>query len=159
MGSLNQKFNVYLGGPIFGRTDSDCKDWRMTATEELSAVANTIDPMRRDYRGKTHLPGMDTEIVELDKKDIDESDVLLVYYDKPSVGTSMEILYAYNRLKYIVIVNASGQDVVSPWLTYHASAMFDNLDEALEHLKTVEAVYFNSPLVEEVGVWPEDEKV
>ena len=159
MASLDHKYNVYLGGPIFGRTDSDCKDWRNKATEVLSEVANTIDPMRRDYRGRTDMPGIDVEIVELDKHDIDESDVLLVYYDKPSVGTSMEILYAYNHMKYIVVVNASGQKVVSPWLTYHASVMFDNLDDALEHLKEVDVLSLDTSLIEEVGIWPEDEKV
>src|SRR5258707_4663776 len=40
-------------------------------------------------------PGIAAEIVENDKADIDKSDVLLVNYVKPSVGTSMEILWAW----------------------------------------------------------------
>jgi len=158
MDTSNPKYNIYLGGPIFNRSDDDCKNWRNTVKKELEDVANCIDPMRRDYRGKTHLPGMDSEIVELDKEDIDGSDALLVYYDKPSVGTSMEILYAYDRLLKIVVVNASDQDYLSPWLTYHASLIFDGLDEAIDFLKE-DGLGFNWTKMEEVGVWSDDEGI
>jgi hypothetical protein len=40
---------VYLCGPINGCTDSECIDWRAAAKKRLS---DTIDPMRRDYRGR-----------------------------------------------------------------------------------------------------------
>lgn len=40
---------VYLCGPINGCTDDQCKNWREAAKQVLS---DTVDPMRRDYRGR-----------------------------------------------------------------------------------------------------------
>ncbi len=121
---------VYLAGPINGRSDQDCKDWRETAKKVLS---DTLDPMDRDYRGRENEPGIDAEIVNSDEDDIHESDALLVYFDKPSVGTSMEVLYAYLIGKEIFIVNASDKPL-SPWLTYHADKIFPTLNDALEFI-------------------------
>ena len=85
---------IYLGGAINGCTNSECTDWREEA-KQLIGDWTPIDPMVRDYRGKEDESV--NEIVELDKRDINMSDVLLVSYVKPSVGTSMEILYAWEH--------------------------------------------------------------
>lgn len=122
---------VYLCGPINGRSDDDCKGWREYAKERLTA---TVDPMARDYRGRELDPGISREIVENDKRDIDACDALLVFYDKPSVGTSMEILYSWDRRKRIVVVNKSDKPL-SPWLVYHASEVYSDLDTAIAALK------------------------
>lgn len=121
---------VYLCGPINGRSDDDCKGWREYVKERLP---DTRDPMDRDYRGRELEPGIAAEIVMNDKSDVLESDVLLVYYDKPSVGTSMEILYAYERDKHIVLVDRSDKPL-SPWLIHHCDVIVKSLDEAIARL-------------------------
>ena len=117
---------VYLCGHINGCTDAECTDWR----EFVKAKwwGNTLDPMRRDYRGKED--DSVNEIVELDKIDIMRSDALLVNYDKPSVGTSMEVFYAFERGKYVVVVAAEGARI-SPWLRYHSHAITHSFETAL----------------------------
>jgi nucleoside 2-deoxyribosyltransferase len=120
---------IYLCGPINGRSDDDCKTWRSAVSARF---ADTLDPMRRDYRGKE--AESFREIVELDKIDVASCDVVLVYFDKPSVGTSMEMLYAWERGKRIVLVDRSAAPL-SPWLRYHSHAVFKSLDEAMEHLE------------------------
>jgi len=116
---------IYLAGPILGCNDSECKDWRELAKKILPAE-KFFDPMARDYRGceDNHIK----EIVEDDKKDIDASDILVVYYNKPSVGTSMEIIYAWERNKTVLIVVPPGLQV-SPWLKYHSHGIFKSLAE------------------------------
>jgi nucleoside 2-deoxyribosyltransferase len=116
---------VYLCGPINGRSDDDCKTWREAAK---AVLPDTLDPMRRDYRGKESEAWR--EIVELDKIDVASCDALLVYFDRPSVGTSMEMLYAWERGKRIVLVNRSAAQL-SPWLVYHSHKVCASLDEAL----------------------------
>ncbi len=116
---------VYLCGPINGCTDEECRDWREMAKLHLP---DTLDPMRRDYRGKEQ--DSVREIVELDKIDVTNSDVILVNFDKPSVGTSMELLYAWERGKMVVVVHKAGV-VLSPWLVYHSHYRFTSFDEAL----------------------------
>lgn len=123
---------VYLCGPINGRSDPDCKDWREYAKQKLG---DTLDPMDRDYRGRELEPGIASEIVENDKKDIKQCGALLVYFDKPSVGTSMEILFAYQLGIPVVLVDVS-EKPLSPWLIHHCSEVFKTLDEAIEGLNS-----------------------
>lgn len=120
---------TYLCGPILGCNDSECKNWREEAKKNLKA---TLDPMIRDYRG-SHLDHIQ-EIVEEDKKDIDECDSLLVKFEKPSVGTSMEIIYAWERQKFIVTVVEDKNIDLSPWLVYHSSIIVNSLKEAYKVL-------------------------
>lgn len=119
---------VYLCGPINGCTDEQCINWRESAK---AVLPDTVDPMRRDFRGRED--DCAAEIVEGDKEDIDGCDGLLVNYDKPSVGTSMEVLYAFERGILIVIVATPGVSI-SPWLRYHADYLVNTFSEAFEIL-------------------------
>lgn len=107
---------VYLCGGINGLSDSDAKDWREQAKVMLAPL-ETLDPMRRDYRGveaaNVH------EIVHGDLKDISECDVVLAMCARPSWGTAMEIFYAHtiNKPVFSVVPNISA---VSPWLAFHS---------------------------------------
>lgn len=121
---------IYLAGPIFDCDDSECVAWRDLARAHLGEF-ELYDPMVRDYRGRT------TEnvqaIVEEDKADIDTCDLLLVNMVKPSAGTSMEIIYAWERKKPVYVVYPDEE--VSPWILYHASKVFQTLDEAMTFIK------------------------
>jgi hypothetical protein len=120
---------VYLCGPINGCTDAECKDWRSYAKSHLT---NTLDPMRRDYRGRE--AESVNEIVELDKRDVAACDVILANCPKPSVGTSMEIFLAWQMSKIVVAV---AQEPVSPWLRYHSTKIVGTIKEAIDWLETV----------------------
>jgi nucleoside 2-deoxyribosyltransferase len=118
---------VYLAGPINGATDAEANDWRTRAKTLLAASGDTFsDPMDRDYRGQEDWHTI--QIVENDKADIDAADAVIAWCPKPSVGTSMEILYCYERNKPCVVVVPSGP--VSPWLRYHATAVRENIEAA-----------------------------
>lgn len=117
---------AYLCGPINGASDEECNHWRDMVTELWGGPV--LNPMRRDYRGKEAVAYR--EIVELDKIDVAASDVLIVTYDKPSVGTSMEILYAWQMGKPIVVVCKSAT-VISPWLRYHCHHMTNSYLDAV----------------------------
>lgn len=117
---------AYLCGPINGCTDEEANGWRAVVKELWPGP--TLDPMRRDYRGREAVATR--EIVELDKVDVAASDVLIVSYDKPSVGTSMEVIWAWERGKPIVIV-ARPETVLSPWLVYHSHAVTHSYKDAV----------------------------
>lgn len=121
---------IYLAGPIFQCDDHECVAWRQEAKRRLSDF-EVIDPMEAtDYRGKTDQHHR--EIVELDKARIDSADILLVNCTRVSMGTSMEILYAWERDKRVYAVYQDEQ--VNPWLLYHAEKIFPSLDEAIVYL-------------------------
>lgn len=125
---------VYLCGPINGRSDDDCTGWRDYAKKFLP---DTLDPMRRDYRGKELEQGIDEMIVKGDKDDILSCDVLLVYYDKPSVGTSMECLFAWEHDIPVLVVDKSDKPI-SPWLKFHSQKIYKGLDEAINAIIDLE---------------------
>lgn len=121
---------VYLCGPIMNCNDSECKDWREYVKSNYNGEC--LDPMLRDYRGKEG--DFSIEIVEQDKKDIDECDIVLVNYVKPSIGTSMEMLYAWERDKEIYVVTVEDKEKLSPWLLYHCHVIFKDFDHVIRML-------------------------
>ncbi len=123
---------VYLAGPINGCSDAEAKDWRTTARELLfDNGVDVLDPMVRDYRGNE--AGNEARIVEGDKADILTADVVLVMFARPSVGTSMEVLFAWQNSRPVVVV-AAGAGRLSPWLVYHSFSVHSNLRKACEFI-------------------------
>lgn len=117
---------VYLSGAMLGCNDAECRDWREYAKLHLKGTA--LDPMIRDYRASP-MDGM-MDMVVNDKADIDACNIVLVNFVKPSVGTSMEVLYGWERGKKIILV-APPYIVVSPWLIYHSHHVFHTVEEAV----------------------------
>jgi nucleoside 2-deoxyribosyltransferase len=128
---------VYLAGPIHGMTDLECKAWRTEAAALLSVHdVEFIDPMSRDFRGLEE-DAVD-ELVEADKGDIEQADVVLVNANRPGWGTAMEVFYANSLGKQVVAFSNSPS--ISPWLRCHTSAIFGTLHEALAGIVLGECV-------------------
>lgn len=133
---------IYLCGPISGRSDAECNNWRQMAAKMWAAYGGTsLDPMVRDARGKDYEPGIERIIVEADKADIRSCAAVLVYYFMPTVGTSMEILYAYMLGIPVVVVNASmhPEQELSLWIRYHASFIVEDLTTAMHRLDSLQS--------------------
>lgn len=122
---------IYLCGPINGCTDAEASNWREFVKERLFQHEH-IDPMKRDYRGKEAVAYR--EIVDLDKADVRAADLILVNYDKPSVGTAMEVFYAWG-LDKPVLVWAPPAAVISPWLRYHSTKIVHSIDEVIATIR------------------------
>jgi nucleoside 2-deoxyribosyltransferase len=134
------KHSLYLCGGINGLTDDECMNWRAFAKARSRAKGiMCVDPMRRDYRGNED--DHSVEIVENDKLDIDRCQAVLVNATRPSWGTAMEVIYAYEHGKMVVAF--TGESPVSPWLTYHTNQTVRSLESAtlfcLNHLETLES--------------------
>lgn len=124
---------VYLCGPINGCSDDEAMTWREWFKQNPSATEFCfVDPMKRDYRGREVEDYR--EIVELDKKDVREVDALVVMYTQPSVGTSMEIFFAWTIGKPVILINESNKPL-SPWMRYHATAIVRTKELALAKMK------------------------
>lgn len=141
---------IYLAGPINGCTDSECKDWREWVKQRWPGTC--LDPMLRDARDKTMTQELAAEIVLADLADIRAADAILVYWDRPSVGTSMEIFYAAFCLpgagvfgsKPVFLINASGKPIESPWLLHYASYITEGpmpTEAMLRHMMAILAGY------------------
>lgn len=93
----NKKVTVYLAGGINALSDAEANDWRDEITGLLKNKYKkdiiVLNPMIRDYRGKEG--DWEEAIVTADKRDINNSDLIICYLKKPSFGTAMELMYAY----------------------------------------------------------------
>lgn len=110
--------------------------WRKAANELLSPNIKTVHALRGREKRES-LP--DSRIaIHRDKRDIDRSDILLVndtFETASMIGTSMEVLYAFQNGKLVVVFGkAHANDY---WLNYHSHVRLDTLEEAssfiLEH--------------------------
>ena len=87
---------VYLSGPIMDEHEGHARAWREEAKGDLKNHFLLLDPMRRNFKDRE--VDSANEIVEFDLQDVRDADILLVNYNKPSIGTSMEVFYAAHEL-------------------------------------------------------------
>jgi nucleoside 2-deoxyribosyltransferase len=127
---------IYLCGPILARTTEQANEWRNKATKQLKKFT-ILNPMRRQFSDKDKL-GIN-EIVQMDKEDVKNSDIILVNYncarqETTLCGTSMEIHLAYSLGKYIVAFTDLPEDKWSPWMIYHSTRICKSFDEAIQYI-------------------------
>lgn len=122
---------IYLAGAISGLSPSEYREWRITATRLLENQYKILTPLRRDWTPGD--PESIKAVIEGDKQDIQDCDLLLVNANSPSWGTAMEIFLAHGLGKEIVIFTSDAAPSI--WLTHHSSSHFDNLAQAIRFLK------------------------
>lgn len=124
---------IYLGGGIMDLSVNESNGWRINATKQLEKEFNILNPMRRNFRDCEFQS--QNEIVQLDKNDIINSDILLVNGTKPSWGTAMEVLFAFEKHKIIVTFTGDSFGKTSPWVVFHSTRITKTLNEAIQYIK------------------------
>jgi nucleoside 2-deoxyribosyltransferase len=116
---------VYLAGPPFA------DDYRRRATALVRELGwEPVDPMRRDFRGRTE--GHEEEIVSGDLEDIRSCDAVLADFSEPDEGTAMEAWYAHGLGKPVVVYTAGRKP--HPWTVYVSASVHAELGEAVRVL-------------------------
>jgi nucleoside 2-deoxyribosyltransferase len=116
---------VYLAGPPFA------EEYRRRAAALLREAGHEpVDPMRRDFRGRTE--GHEHEIVRGDLADIDACDAVLAAFITPDEGTAMEAWYARDRGVPVVVY--TGGTPAHPWTRYVAASVHAELEDAVDAL-------------------------
>ena len=114
---------IYLAGPPFA------EEYRRRAAELVNARGcEPVDPMRRDFRGRTE--GNEAEIVEGDLEEIASCDAVLAAFTAPDEGTAMEAWHA--RTIGIPVVVYTGGTPPHPWTVYVAEQVFPELEAAID---------------------------
>ncbi len=116
---------------MVGCTWADAAEWR----DEVKFWLNrhgivALNPMDRDYRENplAHLPAL----VEEDKIAIELCDIVLINFTSKSMGTAMEMLYAWEHGKRIIVV--SEEFTEDPWVVYHSHNIYRTLEEAQDKI-------------------------
>lgn len=116
---------VYLAGP------PAADEYRRAADALVRRIGwEPVDPMRRDFRGRTQ--GNEAEIVEGDLADIESCDAVLAAFTSPDEGTAMEAWYAHSRDKLVVAY--TGGAPTHPWTVYVADVICEELEDAVQAL-------------------------
>ena len=116
---------VYVAGPPFA------EEYRRRASTLLRAAGlEPVDPMRRDFRGRTE--GNEQAIVEGDLDDIASCDAVLADFTRPDEGTAMEAWYAHSRGTRVVAY--TGGAWAHPWTVYVAASVHAELADAVDEL-------------------------
>jgi nucleoside 2-deoxyribosyltransferase len=128
---------IYLSGPMQSRSSEEMNEWRIETKKKLSAF-NCLDPTRREYDEKDML-GVN-EIVQMDRKDVENSDIVLVNYNcarqKTTLcGTSMEVFYAHSLGKFIIAFTDLPVEEWSPWMIYHCTRILPSFDDAIDYIR------------------------
>jgi nucleoside 2-deoxyribosyltransferase len=120
---------VYLAGPPYA------EEYRLRAAELVGARGwQPVDPMRRDFRGRT--AGREAEIVSGDLADIDSCDVVLASFTAADEGTAMEAWYAHRSGKRVVVY--TGGTPPHPWTVHVAASVHALLEDAVAALRPAE---------------------
>jgi len=125
---------IYLSGPIMDEHEGDAREWRETAKKLLNEKFFLLDPMRRNFKDRE--VDSANEIVRFDLQDVEEGDIILVNYNKASIGTSMEIFHASHNLgKFVVGFSPFKYSECSPWMVKYCTKILPTLEEAADYIK------------------------
>ena len=125
---------IYLSGPIMDERSGAAREWRDTAKTLLGAEFKTLDPMRRKFVDRQ--VDSANEIVEFDLQDVRDADIILVNYNKASIGTSMEVFYAAHNLgKFVVAFSPFEYRDCSPWMARFCTKILPSLEDAVNYIR------------------------
>ena len=129
----NNRKTIYLSGPIMDEHAGAARAWREAAKQLLGGRFRLLDPMRRAFVDRQ--VDSANEIVEFDLQDVRDADIILVNYNKASIGTSMEVFYAAHDLgKFVVAFSPFEYKDCSPWMARYCTKILGSLEEAAEYV-------------------------
>ena len=131
---MSERKVIYLSGPIMDEHSGIARQWRDSAKVQLAEKFKLLDPMRRKFVDRQ--VDSANEIVEFDLQDVRDADILLVNYNKPSIGTSMEVFFAAHNLgKFVVAFSPFEYKDCSPWMARFCTKILPSLEDAVAYIK------------------------
>ena len=131
--SMAKSRKIYLCGPIMDEVEGTAREWREVAKKRLNPYFTMLDPMRRNFKDRE--VDSANEIVEFDLQDIREADILLVNYNRPSIGTSMEVFYASHELqRFVVAFSPFEFNECNPWMVKFCTKILPSLEDAMDYI-------------------------
>lgn len=114
---------IYFSYRMTGRRDWKFREDILKTLRKANFVVFDPKEHHAPLLSIKHHSGISSKIVKEDKKELDSIDLLLAYFDEPSVGQSMEIYISWMRRIPVVVLDASGGKMLnlSPWLAEHST--------------------------------------
>ena len=129
----DQKKTIYLSGPIMDEHEGTAREWWEIAKKMLGENFRLLDPMRWKFVDRQ--VDSANEIVEFDLQDVRNADLLLVNYNRASIGTSMEVFYAaHDQGKFVVAFSPLEFKDCSPWMAKFCTKILPDLETAIQYI-------------------------
>ncbi len=142
---------IYLAGPISGCGYGECTDWRKTFTDLMPESVQCLSPMRgKEFlRSKSIIDGAYPELGPLassrgimirDFFDCTRSDIVLVNLlgsIRVSIGTCMEIAWAYQNRTPLVAIMEKGNIHEHPMTSEAIGFQVETLEDAAYVCQTI----------------------
>lgn len=136
---MKRKPTVYLAGGITGLTPAQAAGWRLEARKLLHPEFNVLDPVPLVFNGEHFTAENPTarEINDSNIYQIKNSDIILAEFEhqQPSIGTIGEIVKARCLYGTPIITWGRSSRHYHPWVKYHTTIHFDDLEEAVRYIK------------------------
>lgn len=141
---------IYLAGPISGLTYKDCTDWRKDVARQLECYGiECLSPLRGKSflkdKGKIHSGSYDDGLISAkgitrrDMFDTLRSDAIFINLlgaEKASIGTCMEIAWAYqNQIPTVVVMEKDNIHNKHVMIQESCTYIVETVDEGLEVMK------------------------
>lgn len=121
-GKVKKNLKVYLSGA------AQETEYRQGVKLAYGKFLNLYDPIEMVDQDNP-------DLVNIDKKAINDSDIMVVFIQRVTFGTVMEIQYAYNLEKTIPIyVITSDKYVEDIWLSHHTSRFFPSIRKCFDFI-------------------------
>jgi len=131
---------VYIAGTINGLMPNEViTRFNWIESKLMSKGFETRNPIRGkkiNTMDKGFIPYEPREIVDRDLWDIENSDIVIAIAPHPSIGTSMEIIYARMVKKIPVIVVTENPSVYNHyWIKGLASKILPSVEDAISYIE------------------------
>jgi len=103
-------------------------EYRRIVHENYGVYFDIVDPLILTPQTYVRVPSADKFLITT-------CHILVAYIRECSFGTSMEILFAYDRNKLVFIIDPTGQIRKDKWVKFHCHRFFDSIDECFLTLK------------------------
>ena len=120
---------IYLAGPMYP-TDNN---WRNTFKVTMKNLFKSFGYNKLEFYDPDEFETYKVNIVNIDKWYIDKCDIVFANVTRLSVGTSMEIIYAWIKGKPVILV--CPDNLLSPWHKYHVTAYFNSMDAGIAYIQ------------------------
>jgi hypothetical protein len=120
----------YLAGPINGRTDAECREWREKMKK--CPLFDWLDPMDRDIRGREDDAELALATTDADLVEVESCHFIVVETRLgPGWGTASEMLWTWLAEKPVIAICGPR---VSPWVRKWSTEIVSNEDAAIQKL-------------------------
>jgi len=115
----------YVGETAYRQYVKDHYGKKVIAFDPISDIEHNLDT---DVRNNFPIVDEEKKIIE------SNTDILVAYIRRFTIGTTMEIMHAYNHSIPVFIITPNVEFRKDLWLAYHASRFYPSIDDCFRYI-------------------------